>query len=197
MLVSLHIEEAAFYTHGAACPLHRMINNFSEVKGAFVRQRLTANLATLRKDQFKKFKDVLCETPVKDLVRAGDEFLDAPNTFQRDASLETLVEDLIGKFGRTNALRAAATVMEKIGRRDLAKELERELHDVAETQHELERRKVGPGVTLIGFGVGALAGAGYWAMAAASVTGASMFGPVTLGIASGAAVWTGIKYLRK
>ncbi|XP_039366364.1 uncharacterized protein LOC120388539 isoform X2 [Mauremys reevesii] len=120
-----------------------MINNFSEVKGAFVRQRLTANLATLREDQFEKFKDVLCETPVKDLVRAGDEFLDAPNTFQRDASLETLAEDLIGKFGRTYALRAAATVMEKIERRDLAKELERELHEFEVTQHGLMRKPKG------------------------------------------------------
>nr|XP_032626062.1 uncharacterized protein LOC116818890 [Chelonoidis abingdonii] len=115
----------ALKTEAEASPL-RMINNFLKVKGAFVRQLLTTNLETLRKDQFENFRDVLCKTPVKDLVRAGDEFLDEPNTFHRDASLETIVEDLIGKCGRTYALTAAATVMEKIGRRDLAKELQGE-----------------------------------------------------------------------
>ncbi|XP_053870793.1 uncharacterized protein LOC128829413 [Malaclemys terrapin pileata] len=119
-----------------------LINNYSEVKRAFVQQRLTANLETLRKDQFEMFKDVLCETSMKDLVRAGDEFLDEPNTFQRDASLENLVEDLIGKFGRTYALTAAATVMEKIGRRDLAKELQRE-EEVLEPTQCLRRKPKG------------------------------------------------------
>ncbi|XP_034647897.1 uncharacterized protein LOC117888525 isoform X2 [Trachemys scripta elegans] len=119
-----------------------MINNYSKVKRAFVRQRLTANLETLRNDQFEMFKDVLCETSMKDLVRAGDEFLDEPNTFQRDASLENLVEDLIGKFGRTYALTAAVTVMEKIGRRDLAKELQRE-EEVLEPTQCLRRKPKG------------------------------------------------------
>ncbi|XP_030403115.1 uncharacterized protein LOC115643342 isoform X2 [Gopherus evgoodei] len=126
-----------------ASPL-RLTNNFAKVKGAFVRQLLTTYLETLRKDQFKNFRDVLCETPVKDLVRAGDEFLDEPNTFQRDASLETLVEDLIGKFGRTYALTAAATVMEKIGRRDFAKELQGEEEALHVT--ECLRRKPKAGV---------------------------------------------------
>ncbi|XP_044844039.1 uncharacterized protein LOC123349860 isoform X2 [Mauremys mutica] len=115
-------------------------NSISKMKGALVRQALTASLETLRKDQFEKFKDVLCTTPLKELVQEGDSFLDAPNTFQRDASLENLVEDLIGKFGRTYALRATATVMEKIGRRDLAKELQGELQALQVTSHGLRRK---------------------------------------------------------
>nr|XP_005312039.2 uncharacterized protein LOC101931268 isoform X1 [Chrysemys picta bellii]XP_023968212.1 uncharacterized protein LOC101931268 isoform X1 [Chrysemys picta bellii] len=120
-----------------------MTNRIANVKGAVVRQVLTASLETLRKDQFEKFKDVLCKTPMKELVAEGDAFLDAPNTFQRDASLENLVEDLIGKFGRTYALRATATVLEKIGRRDLAKELQGELQALQVTSHGLRRKPKG------------------------------------------------------
>ncbi|CAM5131516.1 unnamed protein product [Natator depressus] len=97
----------------------------SDAKGTIVRQILTTSLKKLNPDQFEKFKHLLCETPMNELVCELD-YCDEPNTFQRDASLKEVVEALIQNLGRTYALRAAATVMKKVPQRELAQDLGRE-----------------------------------------------------------------------
>ncbi|CAM4704991.1 unnamed protein product [Caretta caretta] len=162
----------------------------SVAKGTAVRQILTTRLKKLNTDQFKKFKRLLCKTPMNELVCEFD-YYDKPNTFQRNASLEEVVEALIQNLGRTYALRAAATVMEKVPQRELAQELAREAGDLQPSHHGLEKKPKGKlkGLTLIGAGTGGI-------YLAASAAGASVMGPVILAITSGAAILKGIKLLR-
>ncbi|CAM4624004.1 unnamed protein product [Lepidochelys kempii] len=165
----------------------------SDAKGTTVRQILTTSLKKLSTDQFKKFKRLLCKTPMNELVCELD-YYDKPNTFQRNASLEEVVEALIQNLGRTYALRAAATVMEKVPQRELAQELARETDALKPTHHGLKKTPKGKlkGLTLIGAGTGGI----YLGYLAASAAGASVMGPVILAITSGAAILKGIKLLR-
>ncbi|KAM7134289.1 uncharacterized protein RBU57_017396 [Macrochelys suwanniensis] len=114
-----------------------------EIKDTFVRGHLIATLKKLSDGQFETFKNELFKTSMKELVGAGDEYIDEPNVFKELVTVEDTVNKLIGKFGRTYALIAAATVMDKMEKRDLAKVLRREVRDLAVTSHGLKEKPKG------------------------------------------------------